>query len=82
MPYIKAELRPDLEAGKPIQTAGNLNFLITSLLIRYWVTSQQSYQQINDALGALEGAKQEFYRRIAVPYENEKIKSNGDVYPS
>ncbi len=31
-------------------------------------------------MGALEGSKLEFYRRIAAPYENKKMKENGDVY--
>jgi len=39
-----------------------------------------SYQTINDIIGALEGAKMEFYRRVVVPYEDKKIKDNGDVY--
>jgi len=38
------------------------------------------YQNINDLLGALEGAKLELYRRVAAPYEDEKVESNGDVY--
>lgn len=38
------------------------------------------YDTINDILGALEGSKLEFYRRIAVPYENVKLAENGDVY--
>jgi len=33
-----------------------------------------------DVLGALEGAKQEFYRRKVVQYEENKIAENGDVY--
>lgn len=80
MPYVKQELRPDLEAGGPIQTAGNLNFLITNLLRRYWINSPQNYQAINDIIGAVEGAKAEFTRRIVNPYEDTKIKENGDVY--
>lgn len=80
MPYVKAELRPGLEAGQPIQTAGNLNFLITTLLKRYWINSPQNYQAINDIVGAVEGAKLEFVRRIVNPYEDAKIKENGDVY--
>jgi hypothetical protein len=39
-----------------------------------------SYQTINDIVGALEGAKLEFYRRVAVPYEDKKIIENGDVF--
>jgi len=31
-------------------------------------------------LGALEGAKTEFIRRVITPYENKKCAENGDVY--
>ncbi|WP_439397023.1 DUF6899 family protein [Bradyrhizobium sp. PMVTL-01] len=37
---------------------------------------------MNDVLGALDGAKAEFYRRVAAPYEDAKIADSGDVYPS
>jgi hypothetical protein len=47
----------------------------------WYVRSQpKGYQTFNDALGALEGAKQEFYRRVVVPYEEQKRFENGDVY--
>jgi hypothetical protein len=39
-----------------------------------------TYQTMNDCLGALEGAKLEFYRRVVVPYEEQKKYENGDVY--
>ena len=80
MPYIKREAKELLAAGGPIENSGNLNYLITQLLKRYWVNSNRRYQDINDVMGALEGAKQEFYRRVAVIYEEEKIKQNGDVW--
>ena len=35
---------------------------------------------LDDVLGALEGAKLEFVRRVVVPYEERKMKENGDVY--
>lgn len=38
------------------------------------------YDSLNAVIGVLECAKQEFYRRAAVPYENQKITENGDVY--
>lgn len=61
------------------QTAGELNYAVTTL-IRDYVGQPLSYQRINDVLGALEGAKLEFYRRVVVPYENAKMAENGDVY--
>lgn len=83
MPYIKPEDRDEVAMHEP-KTPGELNYAIT-LLIRdyahgYTYESKLSYQRINDVLGALEGAKLEFYRRVAAPYEDTKIKENGDVY--
>lgn len=60
--------------------AGELNKAITKILIKYLHDRKLSYQTINDIVGALEGAKLEFYRRVAADYENKKIQENGDVY--
>jgi hypothetical protein len=79
LPYIQNHLRkPALEIGPT--NAGELNYKITEALIDYLETKGTTYQAINDILGALEGAKLEFYRRVAVPYERRKITDNGDVY--
>jgi len=80
MPYIKEGRREDLEAGLSMSVPGELNYKITLLLNQYMNVKGLNYQTINDILGALEGAKHEFYRRVAVPYENKKIDENGDVY--
>lgn len=79
MPYIKPEDRPYVDTQHP-RVSGELNYKITQLIREYWDNHGPAYQAINDIVGALEGAKLEFYRRIAVPYEKEKIKQNGDVY--
>jgi uncharacterized protein DUF6899 len=79
MPYIKAEARIAVQDGL-LETAGDLNYAITLLLADYLAQHSLNYRSINDCLGALEGAKLEFYRRIATPYEEEKRKLNGDVY--
>jgi hypothetical protein len=78
MPYIHQEIREDASINP--QNEGELNFAITSILTYYVGEHGLCYKTINDILGALEGAKLEFYRRIAVPYENAKISENGDVY--
>jgi hypothetical protein len=85
MPYIKQEERGRLNPCLPPpsmapKNAGELNYVITRLMIDYLVNNGGRYQQINDVLGALEGAKLEFYRRLAAPYEDTKITENGDVY--
>lgn len=87
MPYIKQSDRTKFEAysytGGDVNnpdTVGELNYCITSQVRNYLQKNGLSYQTINNIVGALEGAKLEFYRRIAVPYEDQKIKENGDVY--
>jgi hypothetical protein len=81
MPYIKKLRREELEKeGYFPSNVGELNYILTLISREYMETKGLSYQTINDIIGALEGAKLEFYRRIASPYEDEKITENGDVY--
>lgn len=58
--------------------AGRLNYAITSLVLGT-MPAEFQYEHINRALGVLECAKQEFYRRLASPYEDSKAKANGDL---
>lgn len=81
MPYIKDNgsreiLTPEFAAATP----GELNFQISACVREYIKRKGLSYEAINDTLGAMEGAKMEFYRRIAAPYEDTKIDQNGDIY--
>ena len=79
MPYIKSYRRDDVITDGA-DTAGELNYHFTEIALQYLNTHGKSYQILNDILGALEGCKLELYRRVAAPYEDEKIKENGDVY--
>lgn len=54
--------------------------MISQTLNEYLKIKGLSYQTINACIGALECAKLELYRRIAAPYENQKIVDNSDVY--
>jgi len=80
MPYIQEYHKKRLADNIPPRNPGELNYLITKLLLKYWKNSLANYQSINDIIGALECAKQEFYRRIVISYEEKKIKENGDCY--
>jgi hypothetical protein len=74
MPYITQARRDNLDPLGPFaDNPGELNYQITRICIRYIEAQGLRYAHINDVLGALEGAKLEFYRRVAVPYENTKI---------
>lgn len=80
MPYIQQEIRYALDQGGLPQTPGDLNYCITKAVLRYMEQKDLNYNLINDIVGAIEGAKLEFYRRVAVPYEQKKIAANGDLY--
>jgi len=79
MPYIPKERRVQVRGTGAVST-GELNFEITAILNDYLNARGLSYSTINDIVGALEGAKMEFYRRVAAPYEDGAIVRNGDVY--
>jgi hypothetical protein len=85
MPYLIEKLKAVMNLDPRPLTAGELNYCITMLCKRYlkhqaYKGGHYDYERINNIIGVLECAKIEFYRRIAVPYEDKKIKENGDVY--
>ena len=74
-----------INIGNGTVVDGDLNYAISRIC---WAVchmkhatrgSGVSYSQINKVIGALECAKLELYRRIAAPYEDEKIDENGDI---
>ena len=86
MPYIKQEDREKFYREHNLtymaelcETPGELNYAITSILHEYIYSHGKSYATFNEMIGVLECAKMELYRRKIAPYENEKIKENGDV---
>jgi len=80
MPYVTQGQRTELDRTNEPYSAGELNYLITMLCIQFVERKSLKYETINDVMGALESAKQEFYRRVAAPYEEQKIRENGDLY--
>lgn len=80
MPYIEQSSRRYIAEGDGPANAGELNYAITLAIMRYYYRQDPKYQHINDILGALEGAKLEFNRRIVAPFEETKRVNNGDVY--
>jgi len=90
MPYIKQEERErfnphigdilrslTLRLGRQY-TSGELNYIISSIV---WTLFDEnpSYTKGNELVGVLECVKQEFVRRKLNPYEDQKIKENGDI---
>ncbi len=90
MPYIKKSDRPRYESAirelarqipnDRSDRPGHLNYIIT-MLLRTTYGSKMRYADHNEAIGVLECVKQELYRKLTAPYEDEKIVSEGDLNP-
>ena len=92
MPYIKRDRRPVFDKKLAdlavlIQSEGELNYCL-SRLAGYTLQMETSspggsvvsYRDLNAIIGVFECAKTEFYRRVVIPYEEEKCAENGDVF--
>lgn len=81
MPYLLKEDRDNLDVrGLKANKGGEINYQISKLLNDFVAMKGLSYATINEAMGAIESAKLEFYRRVAAPYEDKKAIENGEVY--
>lgn len=87
MPYIRPKTRQKYDRvleeltailkSLPVEEVdGELNYVVTKILKEVYPLR---YFHINKAIGVLECIKQEFYRRVAAPYEDVKIRESGDV---
>ena len=84
MPYIKKPKRKILEpnilaASGYVSCEGDLNYCFSLLCKQFIKRKGKKYKYFNACIGALESAKLELYRRHIAPYEDEKIKENGDI---
>jgi hypothetical protein len=90
MPYIKKEDRPKFdgvikdvvnaltEHGYAPLKVGELNYVFSSIIWKLW-ESKKSYANGSSLCAVLGDVEAEFRRRKFDPYENEKIKENGDL---
>ena len=91
MPYIKQEMRdlvdPNIDALVEALAGiddddieGVMNYTITELICRrIKPVGGWRYKWVNRVVGFLECIKLEFYRRIAANYENQCVRTNGDI---
>jgi hypothetical protein len=87
MPYIKPEDRKKLDPSIDALVEklavnhfneGEVNYAFSRVLKAAFL-KESRYATINKIMGVLECVKSEFYRRHAAPYEDLKIKENGDI---
>ncbi len=84
MPYIQKHERISFdkhlkEIGPHTTSKGDLNYCVTQLALHYIKAHGKSYTNISEAASALVDASDEIKRRLLGPYENQKIKENGDL---
>jgi len=85
MPYIKIEDRRRLNRllegfEDAIQEPGELTYVITIIIMKYLYERPRNFTVLNEIIGVLDNVKNEFYRRVVAPYEDQKIRENGDVF--
>lgn len=91
MPYIeplpRRKLAPELCAlnaklrDQPKdELDGDVNYIITCIISRVLLPNEPHYVDYEKAIGLLECAKLELYRRKVAPYEDSKRDKNGEVY--
>jgi hypothetical protein len=87
MPYIHPDRRVALDyvveplidrLGNLGSGAGDLNYVISRLVGSVFVRAPR-YITIALITGVLTNVKQEFYRRVAAPYEDRAARDNGDI---
>lgn len=75
MPYIPPWYRVNPDPS----TAGKLAYMIQVLIYRFLKHTSRDYAGYATVIGVLDSMKMELYRRVVAPYEDQKIKENGDV---
>lgn len=91
MPYLKENFRALLEKQgltdlihyfvtlKDEDAVGALNYIIFKLVGQRIALQGEKYHRYNGLLGAIGEAQCEIRRRLLTPYEDKKIKEEGDV---
>jgi hypothetical protein len=83
MPYIEPKDRPNMDDVvnlmllNGVKPNGKLNYVLFKLCKKTVVP--ESYNSYKNFIGELEECIAEIRRRLLAPYEDEKIKKNGDV---
>jgi len=82
MPYVKKEKREYLDPiieemrRSSVVADGDLNYILYTYCKRH---IKPSYNNYKNFCGELRQCATEIERRILGPYEDEKIKENGDI---
>lgn len=84
MPYIQKNRRKTLDSCfltlyLEIETKGELTYCLYRIVKDYIKMKGKSYQNISEAISSVADTEHELRRRVLNPYEDKKIKENGDI---
>ena len=87
MPYIKQDRRKELDPAIDVlskilveeNNVGDYNYAITRLIHNFVRSKGVKYKNLSAAKGILNDAVDEFNRVVMSPYEDQKIKENGNI---
>lgn len=85
MPYVKQEDREKYRYLKetiikhPIETKGDLEYLVFELMKQYMSTREARYSTLHDCVYGVQHASDEFRRRYLDKREDEAKDKNGDI---
>ena len=83
MPYVTKERRYDLDpvvdemVEAQVEANGDLNYILYYYCKNFISPSYNNYKNF---IGELNECVTEIRRRILAPYEDKKIKENGDIW--
>lgn len=82
MPYVDGLARVRLSKVARPESLGELDYLITTIVLMYMREHNiTKFDQLAGIIGMLDLIKDECRRRIVHPYEDQKRRDNGDVFP-
>lgn len=84
MPYIKPELRGPIdecvdEVIHHVNGPGDLNYCISRTILELIFRDGSNYSSFSKYLAVLHDVDHELRRRFMDPYEDKKMKENGDI---
>ena len=88
MPYLPQSERDEINCeigGFTPHTGGELQYAIAYMINNYYSRLSSMghgprYADMEEIMGALDGAAREHYRIVVAPYEDVKMKQNSGVY--
>ncbi len=80
MPYISPIQRTKV-IHRGATTPGEIGYELAKVVDRYLCRKPDiRFKDLAEVLAGLESVKLEFYRRVVAPYEDGKLKDNGEAF--